>query len=228
MNNKNIADTSVILDAVVQFVYEDKIDIEDVFFQTKLTLKDEFTYTKEPIMELPVALRESDKKLQNVAYYKFSGDELVVKISPTILSFAINEFYPGWSKFKEQIVSRYKDLSMDRKIKNISIRYIDFFEDVNIFEHTSVIVETPKAIAPQDFEEKKRHYFCEFASSNNTNVKLQIVNNITIKTETQEEQIGSIIDTDVHSQNIFDYEKALEDIHDVAKVTYFGLLQENI
>lgn len=227
MNQKNIADTSVILDAVVQFTYADKIDIEDVFFKTKLTLQDGFTYTKEPIMELPIAIREGDPKFNYTAYYKFSSDNLIVKISPNMLSFAINGFYPGWSNFKEQIVSRYEDLAMDRELNNISIRYVDFFEDVNIFDYTAVKVETPQAIAPQAFEEKKRHYFCEFASEHNTNVKLQIVNNMTLQTEIGTQQEGSLIDTDVHSQDVSDYKETLEAIHDVAKVTYFGLLKED-
>lgn len=228
MNEKNIADTSVILDAVVQFTYTHKLDIEDVFFQTKLTLKDGFTYTKEPIMELPEALREGDPKLNYTAYYKFSSDNLIVKISPNMLSFAIAGFYPGWSNFKEQIVSKYNDLAMGRELNNISIRYIDFFEDVNIFEHTSLKVETPEAIVPQAFEEKKRHYFCEFASVHDTNVKLQIVNSMTIKTAIDTQQNGSLIDTDVHSQDIIDYQQTLDAIHSVAKDTYFGLLKDKI
>ena len=176
MKDTNTPIPSIILDAVVQFVFADKKEIEDIFVQMRMALGDDFTYTKEPVMEIPPAIRESDPQLRLKPYYRFTSKEMVVKISPYMISFATIGAYPGWNEFKEKI-KKYDDVFATRKVENISTRYINFFEKRNIFDFMTITIQTPQSIVSKEFDEKRRHYFCEFGAKHDTTVKLQIVNN---------------------------------------------------
>lgn len=226
MNEKNTHTPSIILDAVVQFVFADKKEIEDVFVQVRMALGDDFTYTKEPVMEIPPAIRESDPQLRLKPYYRFTSKEMVVKVSPYMISFATIGTYPGWNEFKEKI-KKYDDVFSKREVANISTRYINFFENQNIFDFMSITVQTPENIVSKEFDEKRRHYFCEFGSKHGTTVKLQVVNNVDVQTQDLNETNGSIIDVDVHSGKAQNYEQTLDEVHHVAKEVFFGLLKNN-
>jgi len=226
--NENQTDKSTILEAVVQFRFKNRLEIEDVFFTAKTVLHD-FSYKKEPILELPVAVRETDPKLKYAAYYKFISDTLTVNISPSMISFSINGFYPGWSQFRAMIVEKYaqlKEITSQWETDIISIRYIDFFQNINIFNNISISVENPNNVCGNFFQEKRKNYVAEFTCKNSTEVKLQIVNNVSIPTEIDTSEQGSIIDTDVYTMNISNNEDALDRVHEVAKTTFFNILKD--
>jgi len=229
MNDKNLIKETSILEAVVQFKFENRLQIEDVFFVAK-TVLDDFEYEKEQIMELPVAIRESDPAYKYAPYYRFIGDEITVRIAPAMLSFSIDGFYPGWSTFKEMIIEKYDQLdkiTSEWNINTVSIRYIDFFKDVNIFDNISIKVDNPSNICGEEFKEERKNYVAEFLCKHNTKVRLQIVNNVAVPTELGTEQKGSIIDTDVHSFEISNYANAMEKVHEVAKATFFNILDDD-
>ncbi|MEN4053802.1 TIGR04255 family protein [Sulfurimonas sp. NWX79] len=227
--NKNTTDKTSILEAVVQFKFENKLEIEDVFFTVKTVLEN-FSYTKEQVMELPLAIRESDPKLKYVPYYKFTSDTLTINVSPFMLSFSINGFYPGWDRFKKMITEnfvKFENLTSQWGKSTVSIRYIDFFQNTNIFNNISINVDNPHDLCDGFFKEERKNYVTEFSCKYNTKVRLQIVNNVTVKTEIDTQQNGSVIDTDVHILDALDYEEALEQVHEVAKETFFNILNDD-
>ncbi len=225
---ENITSKTSIIEAVVQFKFEEKIEIEDVFFTVKTAL-DGFTYKKEQIMELPPAIRESDPKLKYSPYYSFASDTLTINVSPYMFSFSINGFYPGWTKFKEMIIEnfiKFETLASRWGKSTVSIRYIDFFQNTNIFDNISINVDNPHNLCNSTFAEDRKNYVTEFRCKYDTKVRLQIVNNVSVNTEIDTKQNGSIIDTDVHTFDVLDYTKALEEVHEVAKATFFNIIDD--
>jgi len=220
---------TTILESIVEFRYKNKIEIEEVFFIVRSILEENgFTYEKQQIMDLPVAIRENDPKLKYAPNYSFKKDSNIVHISPYMISFNIKGFYSSWTNFLNFIISLFSELNnLTSKwdLERTSMRYIDFFENTNIFDNINISINVPSNLcADNDIEEKSKNFISEFKCSEDISIRMQIVNNLEIKS-IESIKKGSIIDMDVFSINLEKpYKDTLEELHNITKNSFFNIL----
>ncbi len=218
---------STIIETITEFRFKNRLEIEDVFFIVKSKLDGKgYTYAKTPLLEIPPAIREGDTSLKYATYYIFQKDKYLVSISPQKISFSIKGFYNGWDDYFNFIVEVYESLELlieKWEFDTLSMRYIDFFKDTDIFENTYIKIEMPEILASKT--ENSKSYASEFKMSENTTIKLQVVNNLNLKIEKNKITNGSIIDIDVFLNEIVEeYKKSLNVLHDTTKELFFNLL----
>lgn len=219
-----------ILEVVTEFRFKNKLEIEEVFYIAKSVLdKKGYTYKKTPILEIPPAIREGDQSLKYATYYIFEKGKNLVHISPYKIAFSNKGFYSGWDDYLAFIVDIYESLNeliSKWKFETVSMRYIDFFREVNIFENINIKIDLPESLS-NNIKENSKSYSSDFDTDENTKVKIQIANNIQLN-NTNNVETGSIIDIDVFLNLIKeDYKSSLNDIHSLTKKTFFDILNDN-
>lgn len=178
------------------------------------------------MLEIPSAIREGDSNLKYATYYVFQKGKYLVNVSPQKISFSIKGFYNGWADYFGFIVEIYESLTElfeKWEFDTLSMRYIDFFKDIDIFKNTSIKIEMPEIIASKT--EKSKSYLTEVNIDANVIMKIQMINNINLKLEENQITNGSIIDTDIFlNKKEEDYKKSLNMLHDKTKEIFFSLL----
>ena len=120
-------------------------------------------------------------------------------------------------------------LNFIKSIERFGIRYIDFFEDLNIFEHVQfkILNKDDTSIAQEEKLQilrnfQKNDFFHNITISNNANVFIE-----NIKKE------GSIIDIDTYKENyeidnfIKNYKNYIKIAHDINKQEFFENLNSD-
>lgn len=129
-----------ILEAVVELRFQTNFPADAIFGLMYAKLNEMFpnSYEALPILQLPEAVRLHDKNLEYAPYHKFRDDQFQINIGPKVLSVVCLSPYTGWSKYFEKIqiiVDHFEELSCITNITRIGVRYIDFFDKTNLFEH---------------------------------------------------------------------------------------------
>ncbi|SKB73911.1 TIGR04255 family protein [Malaciobacter marinus] len=219
---------STILETVTEFRFKNRLEIEDVFFIVKSKLDEKgYKYTKTPLLEIPPAIREGDQNLKYATYYIFQKGKYLVNVSPQKISFSNKGFYNGWKDYFTFIVEIYESLgSLFEKweFDRLSMRYINFFNEIDIFENINIKIEMPEILSKKN--ENSKSYSSEIKMNDNITLKLQVINNLSLRNEENKVSIGSIVDTDVFlDANVKDYEKSLNILHDTTKEIFFNILK---
>lgn len=218
---------STIIETVTEFRFKNRLEIEEVFFIVKSELdKKEYKYSKTPLLEIPPAIREGDLNLKYATYYIFEKGRYLVNVSPQKISFSNKGFYTGWEDYFNFIVEIYESLAplLDKwEFDTLSMRYIDFFKEIDIFDNINIKIELPEVLSSK-IKEDSKSYATDFKMDENITVKLQIGNNLSLKAEDKVEN-GSIIDIDVFLNKIINnYKESLNVLHNTTKSTFFNIL----
>ncbi|MGD9152838.1 MAG: TIGR04255 family protein [Gammaproteobacteria bacterium] len=218
-----------IRESLVELRFEPKVPLEVFLGLLYEKLKDEFTNPpqKTNILDIPSIIRDSDKNLKYAPHYQFENNDFLLKTSPRSISIAYKGEYPGWEKFfgfvkKVLIVS--KEIDFMDKVSRIGVRYISFFEKLNIFSETKVeiklfgnILTEEKNILRSEFN--LDDFICVLLLSNTASFN----QNGTTKQ-------GSSIDIDIikeeNSLNEHSFEDIIDKAHEKGKIIFFGLLKE--
>lgn len=224
---------ATIIEAISEFRYKNKLDIEEVFFIVRTLLEKEgFIYQKQTVMEMPPAVREVNPTLKYTPHYSFVKGVYIVNISPFMISFNLRGFYQGWdyfSKFIEDIYNQLNALTDRWELERTSMRYIDFFENTDIFDKIKIEITTPSNLCGNAMFEKTKNYVVEYNCDVSTSTRIQITNNLKIVAQDKSLKNGSVIDIDIVSTNISDnFKDTISNLHDTAKNTFFSIISEEL
>ena len=136
-------------DNLIQTIVEIRFDInenipsEAIFGMLYNILKDRYpNSSKSDILQIPEIIRNSDPTLRFQAHQTLFNDEVVVGISPSVVSFNCNKKYIGWERYYPIMQDEFKniiDLKILKSIFRVGLRYISFFENYpNIFNYINM------------------------------------------------------------------------------------------
>lgn len=181
---------------------------------------------KLPILNLPEEIRKTDPNLRNKPCYKINYGEFYILIGLFGVALGVNPPYKGWKAFKEFSID-FLDLLVKGNIvikglSAITLKYLDFFSDVNIFEkiNCEVLLNNKKITTiPTIFR-------TEIPINDFTEV-LQITNGVHLRNQALKiNNDGSLIEISLFRRNVSveNFSQVIEDAHFNQKESFFGLL----
>jgi len=131
-----------IIEAIFEVRFEASVPGDAIFGIIFNEFKNEFQNVEQlPILQLPAAIRSQDPNLKFSPHYKIQNDNFIIQIGPNVFSLAnINE-YCGWDSFLNKICEMYKklkNLDLIKKQLRASLRYINIFQDSNIYPYSNI------------------------------------------------------------------------------------------
>lgn len=218
-----------IFEAIFEIRFEPNIPGDAVFGLVYSAFKDEFTKTVPlPILQLPEQLRSTDTNLKFLPHYRMDKENFIIQIGPNVFNLANTKPYCGWSNFSQKIEDCYKKISeIDIMSKHIStaIRYLNIFEEPNIFEKMNMEIQLAGKIVGQehiDFVTLIPHHKAK------SRLKITTFANIQLHDE-KKNIIGSIIDIDTvfTMNNASEFKNSIQYVHDKQKKLFFSSLKQD-
>jgi uncharacterized protein (TIGR04255 family) len=220
-----------VISAVVELRFESDVPKEAVYgvmYNALNKLCPESTAL--PIMQFPEAVRAKAPELRWKPWYQLSGNGLDLQIGPEVIGMNCDcsTGYMGWSKFSKHvshILSCIETTNLVKNITRIGIRYISFFEQVNIFEKLKLTIH------------REGKFFCDDQTIFTTLLregqfiqKIQLNNDVELTTPVHHKK-GSTFDIDTFqmTKNL-SFEKVhqiIEDGHAHEKKLFFSLLTDD-
>ena len=196
-------------------------------------LKDDFAQQSSlPIMQLPEEIRLKDPSLKFKPWYQLSGNKILLQIGPDVI--AINcdcsSGYMGWGNFYPLIKKVNQSvISTDviKAITRIGIRFVSFFENINIFDQIKLKISYEGAKLTDNFTT-----FTTYIQEQNFTQRLVLNNRIINKYPLSKnvEKSGSIVDIDTFTSermtNFNNLEKLIDRGHSLEKALFFSLLEK--
>lgn len=213
----------------VRFELKPKVPMGAVFGILYSKFQDDYSEVEElPILQFPENLRQVNPDFTYQPHYRIKNKRFVVQIGPQVMSIGCIGNYPGWNVYKDEIIRSFsilKEFEITNGIVRLGLRYINFFQDIDIFEKLDVELLNRNSF----FAGRNSFVRTEFIENELTHI-LQVGNsgNLTKDNVTTN---GSLIDIDVsrtiHLENFFEnVEKQISNLHDAEKQIFFGLLDE--
>lgn len=216
-----------ILESVVEIRFTTKLPSEAIFGLVYNKLIVDFpNYEKLPILQLPEAIRNQDKNLEFAPHYKFVNENFQVNIGAKAISIVHPKPYRGWeSYFKviEKIMRDFEELDFINNITRVGVRYIDFFDQTNIFENLQFKIEN------FPFEINQSSFTTTFAFDKfRTNLQVFNATQIEIKGI---QYSGSVFDSDTYDEIDISFSKnnvlkRISEAHEVEKKVFFNLVTD--
>ena len=215
-----------IAEAIVELRFDSNLPADAILGVIFNKFKEKYPkFSKLPVLELPSFFRDNDPNLIFSPYYRMANDEFIFQIGPRCFSLACPKEYKGWIKYHDEIEWVFNEMRKLDFVKNplrLGVRYINFFEKVNIFEKiqielflakNSLINNTNVLRSEFDFQ----GYLCI----------VQMTNSALLDGNTQ----GSSLDIDVIYENkndiLINHEKIIMLAHEIEKTLFFGILKDD-
>lgn len=223
---------SKLIDTIFQIKYDDSKESEILFAELyPLLSEDDFNYTRLETADLPQEFREKEPSLEFSAYYKFDKENLNILIGPKMISFTMTSPYTGWAEYKSFITEKLEKLEkilINRKVRQVSMRYINFFVTEDIFENINIVINDDfLGNGPQHFRKKSYNTAVE-CENQKFQLAVQINNKVSLLMELDKsEQIGSIIDLDLFTKTEIiasDIPIIIDELHKNIKNTFFNII----
>lgn len=217
-----------IIEAIIELRFEDLTFPIEIFLGgifEKLKGKNPNKPDKLPVLELPSVIRENDPNLRFAPHYKIKFQDYLLQIGPRTLSIACPKEYTGWSRFYptiEEVFDEIKNLSYIEKPLRFGLRYINFFNEVDIFEFLKIELK----LGPHDLIGFQNIIKTEF-NQDDFKCILQFANKVRLN----QSMSGSIIDIDISTENCLDifsnYKNMIPLAHTTEKAIFFSILKED-
>ena len=220
-----------IVDAVAEVQFTSSLPSEVILGLVYEKVKDKFGQPKNlPIVQLPSAMREKDPILKYQACYRFDKPGNVLLVGPHNVALSTTP-YTDWDAAKpllSEILDKFDKLQLFSSIERIGLRYVNFFEKLNIFEYLTLSLEVNKrSIASRSIVLRTEDKVDGFTVITNVSNAANTV----IAGETKE---GSLLDLDIirkqpEIQKGAVPQKLLElftEANKLADDAFFGLLKE--
>jgi len=217
-----------IAEAVVELRFESTFPAEVIYGISFQKIRRHFpVQEKLPIMELPQSIRDSDPNLKFNPCFRLKNENFIFQIGPRSFSISCPKEYKGWDIFLKQIGSVFKELhslGIFHKPIRIGVRYISFFEKINIFEKIKMDLKLAdnsliscRNVIRSEFQHED--FNCVLNAANHAEL-----NNVKI--------IGSVIDIDVLYEKdpkimLNNFPKIVDEAHTLEKRIFFGILKED-
>jgi len=189
-----------IIDAVFDIWFESKMPSEALLGIIVENIESYKEIRSLPLLQVPKDIRLMDPNLKHQALYEILSTDKPYKIilGHNSLGIALNGEYKGWDEsFFPEIKGLYEKIfekqGLIEKITRCGLRYVDFFQDENIYEigKVSVTINTNNVADPT----QKILLRIEKEVDDNIAMAVVIDNKSIIKKAPENtEQIGSIID----------------------------------
>lgn len=209
--------SSIPSDAIIGLVYE---NVKDVFGQPKSL----------PILQIPTALREKDANLRYQPCYRFDKPGNVLLVGPHNIALSTVP-YTDWGEatpLLSELLTKADEIKLFQSVDRVGLRYVNFFEGLNILEHTTLSIEVNnKSIAGRSIVLRTEDEVDGF----------KVITNLTNRAESSiagEKKDGSLLDIDIvkdrpeirgtpfRSQLL----RLFTDANQVADDAFFGLVKE--
>lgn len=218
---------SPIAEAIVEIRFDSTLSSETMLAIIYNDLKEKYpTISSLPIMEFPSSIRDFDPNFKFAPHYRLANDHFIVQFGPRSLSVVAQNGYQGWGMFYDQIkwvFDKIKKLDFLKKPLRLGVRYINFFENCNIFEKIKIEL----SLANNSLKQHQNVLRSEFDYNNFhciinlTNVAIQPERNIK----------GSSIDLDViydiNFENLDNSDNIINEAHDLTKKLFFIILEDD-
>lgn len=185
------------------------------------------TVEKLPILNLPEDIRKSDPNLRDKPWYKINSGGYFILVGLFGVALGLNPPYEGWASFKmfaNQVLNVLKG-NVIKGISAITLKYLDFFSDTNIFENINCkiclcgnqITTIPTIFRTEIPEDK----FIKI---------LQITNGAHLRNQAMSiDNDGSLIEISLFTRNVSldNFDQIIEDAHSFQKKSFFELLSDD-
>lgn len=217
-----------LLEAVVEIRFESNYPDGSIIGILYNKLKDSFgKYVELPHLQIPEHIRKQDKNFEFAPLYKFDNGIYQINVGDKVISILDRKEYSGWDNYKLQItkiVNILSEIELISKVLRIGVRYIDFFENVNIQDKIKL------KISGSPFDIKQTTIATSLKISTfEVNLLIAEANQILV-----DEQLlnGSIIDSDIYcnfgkSMNDSEIMSEINSAHDIAKEVFFNILEDD-
>jgi uncharacterized protein (TIGR04255 family) len=188
-----------IIDAIAEVRFSSSIPNDAVIGLVYSKLQDTFGKPENlPVLQIPAALRENDPNLKYQPCYRFTKPGNVLLVGPHNVALSTYP-YSDWgaaSPLLNDVLSRLYDVRLFDRIERIGLRYVNFFENLNIFDHSTLVLKVRNtSIANQSVTLRTE------ASSNDFKVVTQASNRATAQVASVSKS-GSILDLDITKENL--------------------------
>lgn len=221
-----------IVEAIVEIRFEPNVPEDAVFGIIYQALSGEFTGSEPlPITQLPNQIRKQDINLQFAPHFQLNHDDFFLLIGPRVITFNVKNEYIGWATFFpkiEGILSKILTLNVLKKPKRVGLRYINFFENEDIFINSNLKTEFTGFGKSAKQSLIRNEYIHEKYM-----IAVQISNNATIKT-IEPHVTGSVLDIDVYfndfeieNMSSDEFSSIIDKAHNLEKETFYSILKED-
>lgn len=220
-----------IVDAIFDLQFIANLDSNAVFGVIYSTLKDKFGKVETlPLAMTPEHIRNNDPNLKFRPLYRIRNNQdpnFIVQIGPSDITISSSPYYVGWDQFHENInyvVNNVMNLGIISNIIRVGIRYINFFENVDIFHGNANVEIIANGVQLPYSETHLRTIF----KSGNMNTILNIGNEMTLNNMGKISR-GSIVDVDTFMNSGLDsfdqnFDNIICKIHKEEKSQFFSIL----
>lgn len=221
-----------IIDAIAEVRFSSSIPNDAVIGLVYSQLQDTFGKPENlPVLQIPPQLRESDPNLKYQPCYRFTKPGNVLLVGPHTVALSTYP-YSDWgtaSPLLADILTRLHKVRLFERIQRIGLRYINFFESINILDRSTLVLEVRNtSIASQSVSLRTE------TTSEDFKVVTQILNNATAEVAGVSKK-GSILDFDIAKEDLAippdSLPTSLMDLfvaaNEVADVEFFKLLADD-
>ncbi len=220
-----------IVEAVVELRFDSNIPSDAIFGIIYNEIRTEFPKVEKlPILQVPEAIRSKDPNLIYQAHYALRQDKFIFKIGPKVLTFSNINKYMGWEILFPKVVAIIRKINETKVIENaerIGIRYVNLFKS-SILEKIHLDIK----LIGEDVVEGTTNLRTELTDGDYLKI-INIGNNIKV-TSKDYNGSGSLIDIDCiyefsqsESDYFNEYEKVINEGHEIEKRTFFSLLKDD-
>lgn len=221
-----------IIEAIIQINCTFAVD-QDVVVGLIYSLLKEKNGNQEPIVErlpilnLPEDIRRNDPNLKDKPWFKINYGEYFILIGLFGVAFGVNPPYDQWSSFKTFSNQVFGDLrgSVIKGVSAVTLKYLDFFSNVNIFEKINckltlvgnIITAIPTIFRTEIIEDKFVKIF-------------QITNGVHLNNSALNiDADGSLIEISLFTRNVSldNFNQVIEKAHYYQKKSFFELLSDD-
>jgi uncharacterized protein (TIGR04255 family) len=212
-----------IIEAAVEMRFESQHPPEVIPGLVFNSLKDQYPKMEAlPIMQLPPTIRDTDPNLRYSPQFRFSNSDFIFQIGPRSFSVVCPKAYKGWTKYSEKIYHGFESICelgiIDKPIR-VGVRYISFFDNVDIFRH----IKLDFKLSNNDLVGSRNIIRTEFDYEDYKCV-IQIANSAILDNK----QEGSTIDIDIITDKVSvvdsSFKIAVEAAHKLEKKLFFSFL----
>lgn len=191
-------------------------------------IKDRYPKSEKlPIAEMPEEFLRSIPNLVHAPRMRFHGEGFFVQLGPRVVSLLSHGEYPGWQATKKELswlLERLELAGFVHEGERLGLRYIDFFQDEDIFSQLVLDVRS----GGESVSGVEMNFATVFRRGDFTS--RLVLNNGAMMTRGNEMVSGSILDLDVWLEasefDVFDNAaQRFEEAHRCNKEIFFGLLR---
>lgn len=188
-----------IIDAVAEVRFSSSVPNDAVIGLVYSKLQETFGKPANlPVLQIPLPLRESDPNLRYQPCYRFIKPGNVLLVGPHTIALSTYP-YVDWgtaSPLLSDVLTRLHQAGLFERIQRIGLRYVNFFEDINILDRSTLVLEVRKSsVASQSVSLRTESTFNDFK------IVTQIHNTATAEVAGVSKR-GSILDLDIAKEDL--------------------------